>query len=639
MLRMKKARLIDDEKYKRFVEVAPVGIYEMKFDPPRFVWFNEEVCRSLGYTKEELMKMNPFDITDEAGKRLFRERFKRQLAGEKVAPSSDYKVTTKDGRELWVTMHSLFTYDNGVVDGAIIITEDITARKQAEERLQESEERFRLVAEAAKVHVYELNLEINEVTFSRGLEKLLGYKTEEVSLSHEWWMNKIHPDDRDSFEDNLNKAIESALDTMLEYRIRCKDGGYIVIHDTVKMVKDDSGKVVRIVGGVRDFTKRKKAEKALEEAQIDLNRAQAVAKTGSWRLDIQRNVLRWSDETYRMFGIPKGTPLTYETFLGTVHPEDRIEVDKRWQAALSGEPYDIEHRIIVAGEIKWVREKAELEFDKDCRVQGGFGTVQDITEFVKLRETLKASHAKLEEYANQMERLAEERAEKLKDAERLAAIGATAGMVGHDLRNPLQAIINELYLAKMELTERYEGHETTMMLASLKHIADEVNYMDKIVQDLQDYAKSHDVTLEKVDLEKIFQKLLMETDFPENINAKYRVAENARKIVADPALVERIVTNLTNNAVQAMPEGGKLEISAYRDGNEFIIEVQDSGVGIPDEVKPNLFKPLFSTKAKGQGFGLAVVKRMTEALGGTVIYESKKGKGTKFIVRLPATKK
>jgi signal transduction histidine kinase len=88
-----------------------------------------------------------------------------------------------------------------------------------------------------------------------------------------------------------------------------------------------------------------------------------------------------------------------------------------------------------------------------------------------------------------------------------------------------------------------------------------------------------------------------------------------------------------------MPEGGKLEISAYRDSDEVVIVVQDSGVGISEEVKPNLFKPLFSTKAKGQGFGLAVVKRMTETLGGTVTYESKEGKGTKFIVRLPATKK
>lgn len=128
--------------------------------------------------------------------------------------------------------------------------------------------------------------------------------------------------------------------------------------------------------------------KALRETEQDLNRAQAVAQTGSWRVDVQRNVLLWSDETYRMFGIPKETPITYEMFLLMVHPEDRECVDDKWQAALQGEGYDIEHRIIVGDEVKWVREKAELEFDEEGMLQGGFGTAQDITEDKKATEQM-----------------------------------------------------------------------------------------------------------------------------------------------------------------------------------------------------------------------------------------------------------
>lgn len=124
----------------------------------------------------------------------------------------------------------------------------------------------------------------------------------------------------------------------------------------------------------------KQAKEALAESEQDLNRAQAVAHTGSWRLDVRRNQLLWSDETHRMFGIPKGTPMTYETFLSYVHPDDREYVDRKWQAALRGEPYDIEHRIVVDDAIRWVRERAELEFDPRGLLQGGFGTVQDITE-------------------------------------------------------------------------------------------------------------------------------------------------------------------------------------------------------------------------------------------------------------------
>ena len=118
---------------------------------------------------------------------------------------------------------------------------------------------------------------------------------------------------------------------------------------------------------------------ALWESRQDLDYAQTVGQIGSWRLNVQSNELRWSTETHRIFGIPKGTPLTFETFLSSVHPDDREYVDRMWQAALRGEPYDIEHRLIAAGEVKWIRERAVLEFDKKGNLLGGFGITQDIT--------------------------------------------------------------------------------------------------------------------------------------------------------------------------------------------------------------------------------------------------------------------
>ena len=155
------------------------------------------------------------------------------------------------------------------------------------------------------------------------------------------------------------------------------------------------------VGYVGDILRaaRSKAEQqalALRESHEDMNLAQAVAHTGSWRLDIQRNELTWSDEVHRMFSIPKGTPLTYESFLAFIHPDDRQYVDTKWKAALAGEKYDIEHRIVVDGQIKWVRERANLEFDKAGTLLGGFGTVTDITARKEMEEELRKSHDELE---------------------------------------------------------------------------------------------------------------------------------------------------------------------------------------------------------------------------------------------------
>ena len=145
---------------------------------------------------------------------------------------------------------------------------------------------------------------------------------------------------------------------------------------------------------------------------------------------------------------------------------------------------------------------------------------------------------------------------------------------------------------------------------------------------------------EETDIKLIVDHLLAKNGLPENVNVTVKVEPEARKVVADSTFINRIMYNLITNAVQAMPKGGSLTIHANKDkktGDEIII-VKDTGVGIPEEVKSKLFTPMFTTKSKGQGFGLAVIKRMTEALGGTVIFESQEGKGTTFKIRLPRPK-
>lgn len=182
-----------------------------------------------------------------------------------------------------------------------------------------------------------------------------------------------------------------------ELEVLLQDGKRRIIMGNACPLFDKEGKVRGVVASFLDITERKKVEKCLRESHEDMDRAQFVSHTGSWRLNVHRNELLWSDETYRMFGIPNGTPMTYDTFLGAIYLDDRDNVDQKWQAALRGEPYDIEHRIVVNGEIRWVREKAELEFNKDGVLQGGFGTVQDISERKKVQKAAEEVSGLLEE--------------------------------------------------------------------------------------------------------------------------------------------------------------------------------------------------------------------------------------------------
>jgi signal transduction histidine kinase len=250
-------------------------------------------------------------------------------------------------------------------------------------------------------------------------------------------------------------------------------------------------------------------------------------------------------------------------------------------------------------------------------MQGVFAAARDITQLRKAEEQ------------------AREAAKKLRDTERLAAIGATAGMVGHDIRNPLQAIVGDLYLAKMDLCQSPDSEEKKQALESIQEIEKNVDYINKIVADLQDYARPLNPLTEETDIKNIIDELLKKTGLPENVQVSVNVEDDVRKVVADSTFINRIMYNLVNNAVQAMPQGGKLSIHAFRDDNNTVISVKDTGIGIPEEVKAKLFTPMLTTKAKGQGFGLVVIKRMTESLGGTVSFESQEGKGTTFTIRLP----
>lgn len=265
--------------------------------------------------------------------------------------------------------------------------------------------------------------------------------------------------------------------------------------------------------------------------------------------------------------------------------------------------------------------------------KGYFAAVfEDITE-------LKKAQKKLEEYSKNLEKLVEERTKQLKDSERLATIGTIAGMVGHDIRNPLQAIISDLYLARQEMAVAPNDESKQAMEESLTEIEKNIDYINKIVADLQDYARPIQPVAQQIDLESLCNDVVFKNGVPERIGVSCRIDKDAKMLLVDPALLKRILSNLVNNAVQAMPEGGKLAVSAFKQEGDTIVTVEDTGVGIPQEIRSKLFTPLFTTKSKGQGFGLAVVKRITEALGGWIAFESETGKGTKFIVRFPSPKK
>jgi len=228
---------------------------------------------------------------------------------------------------------------------------------------------------------------------------------------------------------------------------------------------------------------------------------------------------------------------------------------------------------------------------------------------------------------------------RLKERERMATIGETSAMVGHDLRNPLQVI----YMLGSRLNKKISAFRDAGVddseLDELEYIEEKLkeqtSYMNKIVSDLQDFSKNIQVFYEDVDLEQVAVDVVATLKVPENVEISVSLDEGLHGVRADSNLLKRVFTNLLTNGIQAMPDGGTLSVTGSVSGGMVSLVVSDTGVGVSEENMGKLFQPLFTTKAKGTGLGLAVCKKIVEAHGGEISFESEEGAGTSFVIKFP----
>jgi diguanylate cyclase (GGDEF)-like protein/PAS domain S-box-containing protein len=191
----------------------------------------------------------------------------------------------------------------------------------------------------------------------------------------------------DGIESHLRDVRESGAvkRDLLLHMGKVPDGESIPVRVTLTGIRlaeeeEEEEEEARLLVVVEDMREQTRLQDALRESEATLLRAQEVAHIGSWRIDFRSGNLTWSPEVYRIFGVATSTVISYETFLDCVHPDDREMVDAAWQASLAGAPYHIQHRIVVAGETRWVEKRAQIEFDDAHHPRKAVGTVQDITD-------------------------------------------------------------------------------------------------------------------------------------------------------------------------------------------------------------------------------------------------------------------
>ncbi len=368
------------------VTLASIGDAVIAADKNGRVSFINPVAAALtGWSEEEARGRaieDVFRILNEETRQPAEDIVRRVLNERQIVNLANHtSLVTRDGREIPIEDSAAPIRNKaGDVSGVVLVFHDVTERRSAQAALRDSEVQFRTMFELAAVGMAQADpytgriLRVNEKYC-----RITGYSAGELIGAR--FSDFTHPDDVDRDWALFQAAVRGETPVYQnEKRYVRKDGAVVWVNVSAAMIRDEAARPVRTVAAIEDITERKRIEQALRESQEDLNRAQAVAHVGSWRLNVRRNELVWSDENHRIFGIPKETALTYESFLDRVHPDDRAYVHDKWTEALRGEPYDVEHRLLLDDTVKWVRERAELEFDEDGELLGGFGTTQDITE-------------------------------------------------------------------------------------------------------------------------------------------------------------------------------------------------------------------------------------------------------------------
>ncbi|MGQ9460369.1 MAG: PAS domain S-box protein [Candidatus Bathyarchaeaceae archaeon] len=616
------------EKYRLIFENSPDGIIIL--DPMGNITAVNDVVLSYGYKREDLIGKNYLEFVPfvpEKHKPVL-DKHIASVTGGKITQGEIEFNTPKGKLTMWFRASPM--EKRGEIAGFQIILIDITKRKIVETRLRESEERLKQLIEYAPDAIYINDLNGNFIDGNKQAENLTGYKKEEligrnmleVGLLPEKYLSKAI--------EALEKNIRGQKFGPAEFELKRKDGTTITVE--ISSFPVESAGKVEVIGIARDITERKQIEERLRESEERLRDLyESVPDALSVYVGKEGHLIDYNKAFKKAYGYTD-EELKNKTFLDFVHPDYH---------AMLMEEYRKEHpekELPFRREIVCVNKKGENipteisvgPYRKRGRIIGINVMHRDITERKKMER-------KLQEYAGHLEEMVEERTKELKEsqeqlikAERLAAIGQLATMIGHDLRNPLTSIQNACYYLKMKMEASMDEKVKKMF----EVVENEINHANKIVKDLLDFSRVKKPDLKKVDLISAIQDALTQLKFPENIILTTKFSE-APIIEADPDQLRRILQNIALNGIQAMPNGGELTVSTRKNGDFVEVAFTDTGAGIPEENMSKLFTPLFTTKAQGVGLGLAICKNIVEAHNGRIEVKSKVGKGSIFTVKLP----
>jgi len=631
-----------EEKFRTIAENSLMGIAIIQDNRIKYV--NQLSTSLTGYTVDETKELSPakiFEFIHPDDRNWVLEQLRKKQSGSKdYITNYQYRIINKSGEIRWLDNYSK-TIDYMSKPADLISVIDITDRKNAEQMLRESEERLKFLVSSNPAIIYTSKVagDYGATFISDNVQKKWGYSPEVFINDSEFWLNKIHPDDREHVLKEISDLFKKEGLVIYDYRFKLKDGTYHWMRDEVELLKDKEGNLIETIGSVTDITERKITEQKLIESEEKYRHLYENSPFSIVLLDYEGKIFDMNTQTTELFGYEKEDLIgkNYLSLAG-LFPSDTKPGLRLVQDLMSrGEPSSpimkpqITQIFNKNKKLIWVEsELSTIKIGGELIIQA---IIQDITEKKLAEEKLKES-----------ERILRQQNIELKELDKLKT--DFISIAAHDLKTPLISVggyIDLILLREKGLNEEIK-EDLNRVLNNVRRLE---GYINRLLDVMKIEAKKVELVKREENIHDIISKCLSDLEFQigqKELTINLNISEDL-KLKIDHFRISQVFLNLLSNAVKFTLKSGKIDISIVEEDESVLFKIKDNGKGLTSEEIQKIFGKFvsieqgvdgYSTLDKGSGLGLYIAKGFIEAHGGEIWVESKgRELGSEFSFTLP----